>query len=466
MKRLYISLILTVFVTMCMPITNLLALDVPPLKGKVNDYANMLSKYTASQIEHKLADLEAKDSTQVVVLTVESLDGNSIEDFSMKVAETWKIGQAKKDNGVIFTISKKDRRMRIEVGYGLEGELTDAMSGRILDNIVSPHFKQGNYNAGIEDGINAIIAVVKQEYVSGVTLRELTQENLSAKVNDYANLLSKETTLRIEQKFDELNKTESIQMAILTVVMYDGDNLTNFAKNAAETWRKGQAITENSVFFVISKEFNNTHIETGTDLNNVLTNIIKSRILNRIVDSFLINGNYNDGIERGIDTIIKIVKGESVEGVSSLKLRIGNLQNFDIANIVFWMLFFIFCVRIIMYRVNEVGLTNKKIFGGIISGGLFIFPLSLALGDFDISNWFILLFGIICGLIIAKLPSSELFVPRIFRRRDKITFEHYGNRDWTDYDSYSDSYSYSSSDSDSYSGGGGDFGGGGASGSW
>lgn len=108
------------------------ALQVPPLKGRINDYAGILSPEAERRIEAASKQLEESDSTQVVVLTVPALDGDSIEDFSIRVAERWKIGRKGFDNGVILVVARDDRKVRIEVGYGLEGRLTDLMSGRII----------------------------------------------------------------------------------------------------------------------------------------------------------------------------------------------------------------------------------------------------------------------------------------------------------------------------------------------
>jgi len=140
------------------------ALEVPALSGRVNDYADMISPETERILEDRLRAFEESDSTQVVILTVNSLEGDALEDFSIRVAEKWKIGQAKKDNGVIFLVSKTDRRMRIEVGRGLEGVLTDLLAGRILDNIVKPKFKAGDFDGGFTEGTGAIIEACRGEF--------------------------------------------------------------------------------------------------------------------------------------------------------------------------------------------------------------------------------------------------------------------------------------------------------------
>ncbi|MCX7030717.1 MAG: TPM domain-containing protein [Spirochaetes bacterium] len=140
------------------------ALDVPALTGRVNDYADMISASAEQSITQKLEGLEASDSTQVVVLTIPSLEGEDIEGFSIRVAEAWKIGTAEHDNGAILLVAQDDRAVRIEVGYGLEGKLTDLLSGRIIREIILPNFKAGRFNEGFLQAVDAIIAAVKGEY--------------------------------------------------------------------------------------------------------------------------------------------------------------------------------------------------------------------------------------------------------------------------------------------------------------
>lgn len=143
------------------------ALEVPRLKGHVNDYAGMLSPASERQLEALLSDFEKKESTQIVLLTVPSLEGDSLEDFSIRVAEAWKIGQKQADNGAILLIAKSDRKIRIEVGYGLEGRLTDLLAGRIIRNVITPRFRAGQFDQGIAAGISAMIDAVRGEFSAG-----------------------------------------------------------------------------------------------------------------------------------------------------------------------------------------------------------------------------------------------------------------------------------------------------------
>jgi uncharacterized protein len=147
------------------------ALEVPQLMGRVNDYADMLSPSTQRQLDAVLADLERTDSTQIVVLTLPSLAGENLEAFSIRVAEAWEIGQKDLDNGALLLVALRERKMRIEVGYGLEGSLTDLVSGRIIRHVIVPRFKAGNFDQGIVDGVAAMVGVVRGEYAPPQTSR-------------------------------------------------------------------------------------------------------------------------------------------------------------------------------------------------------------------------------------------------------------------------------------------------------
>lgn len=130
----------------------------------VHDEANVLSASAKAQMEALLQAHRDSTSTQIAVLIVPSLEGEDIDGYAVRVFEEWKLGQKGKDNGVLFLIAMQERQMRIEVGYGLEGVLTDALSSRINRNEVAPYFREGNYEAGIQAGVVAIIKAVAGEY--------------------------------------------------------------------------------------------------------------------------------------------------------------------------------------------------------------------------------------------------------------------------------------------------------------
>lgn len=140
------------------------ALDVPPLTGRVVDLAHVLPASAVESVSARLASHEAATSNQVAVLIVPSLEGDALEEFSHRVATTWKLGQKGTDNGVLLLVAIQERKVRIEVGYGLEGTLTDARSARIIRNDVVPRFRAGDLMGGVAAGIDAIVRTIEGTY--------------------------------------------------------------------------------------------------------------------------------------------------------------------------------------------------------------------------------------------------------------------------------------------------------------
>ena len=137
-----------------------LALTFPTLSGRVVDEANILDASTRAALTEKLAALEAKTTDQLVVVTLRSLQGTSIEDFGYQLGRHWKVGQQGKNNGALLIVVPSERKVRIEVGYGLEGTLTDAISRLIIENAIIPRFRANDYPGGITRGVDDIISVL------------------------------------------------------------------------------------------------------------------------------------------------------------------------------------------------------------------------------------------------------------------------------------------------------------------
>ncbi len=142
------------------------ATEIPYLGGRVNDLADLLSADSARELETLLAQHEDSTSNQVVLLTIHSLENEAIEEYAIRVVDTWKLGKKGKDNGVLLLIAKDDRQVRIEVGRGLEGSLTDVLCARIIRNEIVPKFKSGEYDRGVRAGLEAILAAIAGEYTA------------------------------------------------------------------------------------------------------------------------------------------------------------------------------------------------------------------------------------------------------------------------------------------------------------
>jgi uncharacterized protein len=140
------------------------ALEVPPLTGRIVDNAHLLSADRTAALSDELAAHEARTGNQVALLTLPSLEGEPLEEFSHRVATTWKLGQKGTDNGVLILVVPGDRKVRIEVGYGLEGTLTDVKSSRIIREEMAPRFRTGDFAGGITAGVRAVLGMIEGTY--------------------------------------------------------------------------------------------------------------------------------------------------------------------------------------------------------------------------------------------------------------------------------------------------------------
>jgi uncharacterized protein len=158
-----VVILLLLLLSVC--VHSVCALEVPEHpKGRINDFTGTLSPNEISYLDQKLADFEKQTTNQIAVLVIPSLEGDNLEDYSIRLAEKWKIGQEGKDNGVILLIVKNDRKLRIEMGYGLEGVLPDGLAGSIIRNQIAPLFKKEQFFDGINQGTNAIIKAISPTF--------------------------------------------------------------------------------------------------------------------------------------------------------------------------------------------------------------------------------------------------------------------------------------------------------------
>ncbi|UFZ07938.1 YgcG family protein [Bradyrhizobium ontarionense] len=155
------ALLATLFV--CLAAIALADVAVPQLTGRVVDQTGTLSSSDIAGLSQKLKDLETRKGSQVAVLIVPTTQPETIEQFSIRVAEAWKIGRKKVDDGALLVVAKNDRKLRIEVGYGLEGSLTDVTARRIIDEVITPKFRSGDFAGGIDAGVDRIIGVINGE---------------------------------------------------------------------------------------------------------------------------------------------------------------------------------------------------------------------------------------------------------------------------------------------------------------
>ena len=138
--------------------------DLGSPEGYVNDYTNTLTYEQKDALESKVSTFEQESTNEIAVVIIDSMKGDYIENFAVKLFEEWGIGKERKDNGVLILVSMSERQMRIEVGYGLEGSLTDAQASWIIKNVMVPNFKENKYYEGIDQSVDKIIAITKGEF--------------------------------------------------------------------------------------------------------------------------------------------------------------------------------------------------------------------------------------------------------------------------------------------------------------
>jgi uncharacterized protein len=158
---------------------------VPPLTGRVVDTTGTLSPADIASLTRTLEDLEKRKGSQVAVLIVPTTGEETIEQFSIRVADAWKIGRKKIDDGALLVIAKNDRHLRIEVGYGLEGVLTDATTRRIIDEIITPKFKAGDFAGGVTAGLNRMIRLIDGEQLPAPEPERWQEPNLFSQIDPF-----------------------------------------------------------------------------------------------------------------------------------------------------------------------------------------------------------------------------------------------------------------------------------------
>jgi uncharacterized protein len=323
------------------------AVTFPALTGRVVDQANILSADTRNSVELKLADLEAKSGIQLVVATVKSLEGQEIEPYANELFRTWKLGQKDKNNGVLLLVAPNEKRVRIEVGYGLEGTLTDALSKVIITNAIAPRFKAGNYGDGIARGVDDIITVLTtdaSEWQQKPSLRLdaaqtsdptnwillaalfglivllivspgfrsfffnfLLSAALSGRIVDQANIIPADTRAAIEPKLADLETKSGIQLVVATVSSLEGQEIEPYANELFRSWKLGEKAKNNGVLLLVAPNEHRVRIEVGYGLEGTLTDALSKVIITNAIAPRFKTGDFGGGIARGVDDIITVL---------------------------------------------------------------------------------------------------------------------------------------------------------------
>jgi uncharacterized protein len=182
---------------LCWAVAAFADVAVPPLTGRVVDQTGTLSSSDIDSLTQSLRALELRKGSQIAVLIVPTTEPETIEQYSIRAAEAWKIGRKKIDDGALLVVAKNDRKLRIEVGYGLEGALNDVTTKRIIDEIITPKFRSGDFGGGISAGVDRIISVIDGEPLPAPAPKASTQSNSDSDLYQFLNPLNPFTIIFI-----------------------------------------------------------------------------------------------------------------------------------------------------------------------------------------------------------------------------------------------------------------------------
>ena len=218
------KIFLIIFIFLLMITSNVFAVVKPTSNFYVNDYANLLTSETENYIMSVNQKLHSQTKAQVVVVTVKNLEGNSLEEYSTELFRSFGIGDSKLNNGVLMLIALEERQSRIEVGYGLEGILNDAKTGRIQDNYMIPYLKENNWNEGIKNGFTAIVNEIEKEYNVSAGTQQVYVDNT---VNNlvFTSLIPFSLFATIIVRIISINKTKknlirTIYLSLITIITF------------------------------------------------------------------------------------------------------------------------------------------------------------------------------------------------------------------------------------------------------
>jgi uncharacterized membrane protein YgcG len=285
------------------------ALDFPELTGKVVDAAGVIDGATRSNLSRRLVDLESRTGAQLVVVTLKSLQGTTIEDFGYQLGRRWGIGQKEKNNGVLLIVAPAEHKVRIEVGYGLEGTLTDAATRLIIENSILPRFTANDFSGGVSRGVDDLLRLLGGDAggpqgVAGLPAVAATAEfpALGGRIVDDAGLLDAATRAALTEKLDKVRRMTGDQVVVATVKSIGGRDIEAFAVALADHWQAG-GLGDNAVVMLVADDVGKVAIRVAKNLQPTLPDaLIGAIIQNRIVPR-LATGDMAGGLAGGVDAI-------------------------------------------------------------------------------------------------------------------------------------------------------------------
>ncbi len=448
---------------------------VPPLAARVTDQTNTLDAAQRQALEAKLTTFESSKGVQIAILIVPTIGDETIEQYSIRVVGAWKIGRKNVDDGVLMLVAKDDRKLRIEVGRGLEGVIPDALANRIVDGFITPRFTADDYAGGLDAGVDRIIGLVNGEALpqpsqakpavaassssSDATTLGSPIPSLTGHIVNETYLLTDAQVRTLDAKLTALEKIKGRQIAVLLVESTGGETGAQYSDRVFDAWKLG----DDGVLIMVSEAPYDERIVAGRGLAGVFPHGVLRRVLDEDMSWPQVKlGDTAGEINAGVDRIIGLENGEAMppppkpESTFSAPSLLESLSPPPFGA---WLgmivgLIFIFLV--------VSGLLSWK--GALLRGSC----TSVAIGGFLLILGSGILFALgfaALAFYLAVLNKSDGPEPSWEPDSDKRSNVSVGSMAWSVLGGIAGGL-VSSGGGGSFSGGGGNFSGGGASGSW
>jgi len=427
---------LALWLFLCLATAAWAEVAVPVLTARVTDLTGTLSATQRGALEGQLQAIETRSTSQIAILMVPTTQPESIEQYSIRVVDAWKLGQKGKDNGLLLLVAKNDRKVRIEVGYGLEGVIPDAIARRVIDERITPRFKQGDFAGGLTVGVEKLASLIEGRSTVEKAAEDpgaSTLPSLGGEVMDLTGTLTEELADKLGNALRKSGMDRGMPFFVLIVPTTTPDTIAQYAARVLKHWGAHDNLDiARSGILVIAKDSNTAHIELGPSLQAKWAAGASEAIVSSI-EPRLVNGDYSGAVQNGITAI-----GQQIDAVianRSFSERLSDwVGEMPIA---------------LLIAVVVVGSALRWIlgplFGALTTGGLVGTGAWLVTGTIEVA-------------LVAAVVS---FVFILVGLLNWIAFGLSGSSGGGHGGGFS-----SGGGGGGFSGGGGSFGGGGASGSW
>lgn len=342
---------------------------VPALAARVTDLTGTLDAGQRVALESQLQDIEAHDGSQVAVLLVPTTQPEAIEQYALRVAEAWKLGRKGVDNGVLLLVAKHDRKVRIKVGYGLEGDIPDAVARWVIDETIAPRFKQGDFAGGITAGVRRLAGLIAGRAAAEKPALQVPAPSepgtvplpsLAWPVMDLTGTLSDEQGMALSKRLNDFyDSGRTKPVFVLVVPSTQPEAIAQYAARILKQWGEADNLdVDRSLLLVIAKDEGKAFIAAGDGLSQRILPGAVERAVSQIIEPQLRRGELAGAVQASVEELEKIVDGAI--GNKPLGERLSD----NVRELPLWLVVVLVALGTGLRRLLG------PLFGGLVTGGL------------------------------------------------------------------------------------------------